>query len=336
MSNQRQVAATLKNLEKAAEAVAEASNPKLCKSGALSDKQSLVSMLQTAFGSLATTTAKSFRSALVAVDCFLHRQLVGLKKRITVDDAGAGVRFVGVERSWDEASSRVYLGPHEQMEHLVRDLGLPHEALQNFNTKRPAVTMSILQQRCTVRVDDYSAPVCLLGKLLQNGTASNIHAALVTSVPAVAPAALNCSPRGPLTLLGCRGDAVAANEAVITKFKTEWANMSVAERQPYVLVVGNARENRKVAARRNPDGPPPPVIQVPEFEQLSSADSRWSCGNVDFPVAPSALREHAGGVRSMIKLATDIEAKTRDITTIGGFFCPDAPAADFNLLQLRR
>ena len=38
----------------------------------------------------------------------------------------------------------------------------------------------------------------------------------------------------------------------------------------------------------------------------------------------------------MIKFATNIEAKTRDITTMGGFFCPDAPAADFNLLQLRR
>lgn len=81
--------------------------------------------------------------------------------------------------------------------------------------------MSVLQQRATIKVGSGPAsPVYLPGKLLERGTALNVHVALDQSFPELSTTSLNTLANSSRwCFVGLLGDAVAANEAVFT----EWA-----------------------------------------------------------------------------------------------------------------
>jgi hypothetical protein len=138
------------------------------------------------------------------------------------DPAPPGISFVGVKRSWDEATSRIYLGDGQHFDHLVSVLGIPAAALQPFKRKRPSVAVSVLQQRCTIRIDEIVSPVYKPGKLMERLTAANIFQTLEASSPEVSVERLrSLSSSVPWVFLGLLGDSVATNEAVITCFAKE-------------------------------------------------------------------------------------------------------------------
>ena len=85
--------------------------------GAMTSDASLRTMLKIAQGDEALS-AKKFRSSLIVASAYLKAQADGVKALVE----GAGGRFLGVKRSWDEATSRVYAGGMTHYDRLVKQL----------------------------------------------------------------------------------------------------------------------------------------------------------------------------------------------------------------------
>ena len=83
-----------------------------------------------------------------------------------------GADFVGVRRSWDEATVRIYCNTELQMQTLISNLDLPEESLQVFKGKRFQVAMSTFQQRAYVANARRVSPLYLPGRFIDGVTAS--------------------------------------------------------------------------------------------------------------------------------------------------------------------
>ena len=103
--------------EPAQQADVVANTHQLDPQGAMTSDASLRTMLKIAQGDEALS-AKKFRSSLIVASTYLKAQADGVKALVD----GAGGRFLGVKRSWDEATSRVYAGGMQHYERLVKQL----------------------------------------------------------------------------------------------------------------------------------------------------------------------------------------------------------------------
>ena len=85
--------------------------------GAMANDASLRTILKIAQGD-EVLSAKKFRSSLIVASAYLKAQADGVKALVD----GAGGRFLGVKRSWDEATSRVYASGMQHYDFLVKQL----------------------------------------------------------------------------------------------------------------------------------------------------------------------------------------------------------------------
>ena len=111
---------------------------------------------------------------LLVGDCFLKKQREGVRKLLfdELPDGDFEYGFLGVRRSWDEATVRMYPKSEDHMEAMLQSLDLPQSVLQIRTNKRLTVAVSVLQQRAFVARNMSVSPVYLPGRFIDGCTAS--------------------------------------------------------------------------------------------------------------------------------------------------------------------
>ena len=154
---------------------------------------------------------------LLVGDCFLKQQREGVRKFLFDEplDDEFDCGFVGVRRSWDEATVRMYCKSEDRMEALLQSLDLPRSVLQIRTNKRLTVAVSVLQQRAFVSRNTAVSPVYLPGRFIDGCTASNFFKALEVSAPELAVARLHgLSMKHQCFSLSLLADSHSSNEHV--------------------------------------------------------------------------------------------------------------------------
>ena len=190
--------------------------------GCLSDAWSLGIMIDDAhddrpFGQRSGNDQMRTHSCQAIIgDCFLQQQQQQMHKFLAddiLDEYDLG--FIGVRRSWDEATVRLYCKSEDQLEELLLSLDLPHHILDIRRGKRMSVAVSVFQQRAYVARGQEVRPVYLPARFVDGCTAANFFKALEVSAPELAVARLHeLSMRHEFVMLGLLADAHSSNENV--------------------------------------------------------------------------------------------------------------------------
>ena len=113
--------------------------------------------------------------------CYAESQGRGIANRIA--EGNGDEDFLGIKRSWDETSCRLYCADMPQLQRMVEKLEIDNDCLKVFDNKRMGVVFQVLQQRAAIARDGKWEPIYVPPKILEGQTASCIVASLEESLP---------------------------------------------------------------------------------------------------------------------------------------------------------